>query len=86
MTVSDHKKAVRDGLEILQMVNREVVTGGGKEPFHHAGDPNADDLKSFEYKVRCHFCGDLLQLCPLKKNLEANLQNHLGGTKHAMAI
>jgi hypothetical protein len=85
MTISDHKKAVCDGLQILQMVNREVVDGGGKEPFHHVGDPNADDLKSFWYKVRCHFCGDLLQLCPPKKNLEANLRNHLGGTKHAMA-
>jgi hypothetical protein len=51
MTVSDHKKAVRDGLQILQMVNIEVVAGGGKEPFHHVGDPNADDLESFWYKI-----------------------------------
>ena len=85
MTVVDHKKAVCDGLQILQKVNKEVVVGG-EEPFHHIGDPNANDLKSFWFKVQCHSCGDLLQLCPPNKNLEANLRNHLGGTKHAIAV
>jgi hypothetical protein len=44
------------------------------------------NVKYFWYKVRCKYCNDILALCPPKKNLEANLQNHLGGTKHEKPV
>ncbi len=34
-------------------------------------------------KGKCIFLGDFFQLCPPKKNLEANLKNYTMGKKHA---
>lgn len=47
------------------------------------GDPLTDDMKSLRYKVKFKLCGNLFQLCPPKKNLEANLLNPLEGIKHS---
>jgi hypothetical protein len=34
----------------------------------------------------CRLCGDFFQLCPPKKNLQANLMNHLEGLKHSKLV
>jgi len=34
----------------------------------------------------CSYCRDCFHLCPPKRNLEANLKNHLGGACHAEAV
>jgi hypothetical protein len=45
MTAEDHKRAVEDGLAILDMVNRDICTERG--PFVAIGDPEGDSIKSF---------------------------------------
>jgi hypothetical protein len=80
LAAEDHKWAVEDGLAILDMVNRDICAKGGL--FVAIGDHEGDSIKSFWHKVRCKVCGDLFQLCPPKKNLAANLTNHVMGIKH----
>jgi hypothetical protein len=84
LTAEDHKRAVEDGLAILDMVNRDICTEGG--PFVAIGDPEGNSIKSIWHKVRCVVCGDLFQLCPPKKNLAANLTNHVMGIKHVTKV
>ena len=36
--------------------------------------------------MKCTYCVDFFQLCPPQKNLLANLNNHLGGTKQEKAV
>jgi hypothetical protein len=84
MTLDDHKKAVSIALEIMNQANS--TTESKKKPFVVLGDPNAVDVKCFWYKVRCIYCNDVLILYLPKKNLEANLQNHLRGTKHETIV
>jgi hypothetical protein len=50
------------------------------------GDPSAEQLKSFWYKVRCKVCGDLFMLCLPRKNLSSNLESHIQGLKHTKAL
>jgi hypothetical protein len=38
------------------------------------------------FKVRCRICGEMMQLCPPRKNLRANLDMHLNSTKHLKAL
>jgi hypothetical protein len=45
LTAKDHKRAVEDGLAILDMVNRDICAEGG--PFVAIGDPTGDSIKSF---------------------------------------
>lgn len=49
------------------------------------GDPQTTELKSFWWKTKCFSCNDVYSLC-LPKNLEANLRNHVGGSKHAEKV
>lgn len=85
LTVSDHKRLVQEGLEILQGVNNNI--GGGRPTFEVVGDTESDNVRCFFVKVKCTFCsGSFLQLCPPKKNLEANLVNHVQGSNHATAV
>jgi hypothetical protein len=84
MIAKDHKRAVEDGLEFLDMVNKDICAEGG--PFVAIGDPEGDSIKSFWHKVRCKVCSDLFQLCPPKKNLAANLTNHVMGIKHVTKV
>jgi hypothetical protein len=84
LTAEDHKRVVEDGMAILDMVNRDICVEGG--PFGAIGDPEGDSIKSFWHKVRCKVCGDLFQLCPPKKNLAANLTNHVMGIKHVTKV
>ena len=50
--------------------------------FQVIGDPDSSKVKSLWFKMKCTYCSNFFQLCLPKKNLEANLMNHLGGTKH----
>jgi hypothetical protein len=45
LTAEDHKRAVEDGLAILDMVNKDIYAEGG--PFVAIGDPAGDSIKSF---------------------------------------
>jgi hypothetical protein len=36
--------------------------------------------------VQGQMYNNVFALCPPKKNLEADLRNHLGGTKHEMTV
>ena len=83
MTLQDHKEAASRGLEIMQARNNKT---NSKNKSFVVGDVDFVDLKCFWMKIRCIYCSDVLTLCPSKKNLEANLQNHLQGTKHKKAI
>ena len=46
------------------------------------GDASSDFAKCFSVKVKCTYYVDYMDLCPSKKNLEANLKIHLVSTKH----
>lgn len=84
LTAADHKRLVEDGLRVLEEVNNSV--DGGLGPFVVIGDEDATRLKSFWYKVRCKVDGEIFQLCPARKNLKANLENHIHGLKHSKAV
>lgn len=84
LTASDHKAAVQEGLGILQSVNDGVSAIA--VTFVVVGDTESEIMKSFWYKVRCTVCGDMFVLCPSKKNLRTNLENHIHGIKHTKAL
>jgi hypothetical protein len=50
------------------------------------GDPDSQHLKSFWYKVHCKVCGDMMLLCPPKKNLKSNLEAHIHGLRHTKVV
>lgn len=83
-TAADHKKLVEESLSILKAVNDEVSELD--PPFVVVGDVGVTELKSFWYKVRCKIDGELLLLCPPKKNLRVNLENHLHGFTHTKCL
>jgi hypothetical protein len=68
----------------MRSVNDSINSGGG--PFVLVGNVDAQIMKSFWYKVRCTICGELFLLCPAKKNLGINLENHLNGIKHICVL
>jgi hypothetical protein len=84
----EHERLVREGTNIMEEVNDTADGVDGKKPFYVVGDPTSDGFKyrSYWFKIRCQFCGDFFQLYPPKKNLHANLTNHLQGLKHARVI
>jgi hypothetical protein len=84
MTAADHKRAVVEGMQTLEDLNAARVDEDG--PFVLVGNPEDEDMKCWWFKVRCKVCGDLFQLCPPKKNLAANLENHVTGIKHLKAF
>lgn len=83
-TAADHKKLVEESLSILKAVNDEVSELD--PPFVVVGDVGVTELKSFWYKVRCKIDGEFLLLCPPKKNLRVNLENHLHGFTHTKCL
>jgi hypothetical protein len=72
--------AVCKGLNILCTVGNSMSADGG--PFVLVDDSKIEQLKLFWYKTHYKICRDLFQLCPPKKNLQDNLDNHLQGLKH----
>jgi hypothetical protein len=70
MTLQDHKEAGSRGLKIMQGGNNK--TNSKNKLFVVVGDVDFVDLKCFWVKVKCIYCGNVLTLCPPKKNLEAN--------------
>jgi hypothetical protein len=79
---------VKEGTEILGEVNNKAYEVNGQKPFYIIGDLNYESFKfkSYWFKVCCRLCGDFFQLCPPKKNLQANLLNHLEGLKHLKLV
>lgn len=43
-------------------------------------------IKNFQVKAQCAYCNDFFVLCPHKRNLESQLWNHLGETKHNKVV
>ena len=75
-TTADHKRMVEEGIGIIATVNESVDPD--KPTFQLVGDPDDTIMKSYWFKVRCVICPkEVFQLCPPKRNLEANLLNHL---------
>jgi hypothetical protein len=88
MTKADHERAVEEGTEIVEEVNAIVDEVNGHKPFVVVGDVNSSGVnyKSFWFKTQCRPCGELFELCPAKKNLWSNLENHLQGLKHGRIL
>jgi hypothetical protein len=84
----DHERLVKEGTDIMHKVNGMVKEVNGHKPFFIVGNRTSNGFKFclYHFKVCCCLCGDFFQLCPLKKNLEANLINHIQGYKHKKAI
>jgi hypothetical protein len=78
LTAEDHKQAIVEGLQKLESINSEICSTAST--FVCVGDLLQLHQKSFWVKVRCKVCGDMYQLCPPKKNLQANLTNHVMST------
>jgi len=73
-----------EDVSIFKDVNSRLDVG--IFPFTIVSDIHTPNPKSFWFKVKCPYSHDLFNLYLLKKNLEVNLQNHLGGSKHIWAI
>jgi hypothetical protein len=84
LTNGDLRNLVAQGVSVLFTFNSTFLEGC--HPFVLVGNPEVQDLPSFWYKVRCVHCHKFLQLCPPKRNLAANLQNHVEGTRHVAVV
>ena len=71
-------------MSIVQSINDSIFVDD--PPLVVVGDVDYAQLKSFWYKVRCKFDGEIIYLCPTKRNLRANLENHLHGLIHTKCI
>jgi hypothetical protein len=88
MSTVEHERLVQEGTDIMDEVNDGAEEVNGQKPFYVVSDTMADGFKyrSYWFKVRCRVCGDFFQLCPPKRNLLANLNNHLHRLKHSKAV
>lgn len=66
-------------METMEIMNGELLEG--MKPLYTLRDFEQPKPKSFWFKVKC-----LMQLCPLKKNMEWIVKQHMGSTKHLKAI
>lgn len=73
----DHRRLIDDGVEIVTSVNTTLPDG--HKPFTILGNLEAEDTRCYWFKVRCQYCRDMMVMCPVKKNLDANLKNHVTG-------
>ena len=56
LTVADHRNLVVEGIKSLDNINKPFSLSD--LPFALVGDPEALELKSFWYKVKCVYCPD----------------------------
>ena len=85
MTTDDHKRFVKDEIHIIESINSTVECT--QTFFAWIGaDPKLDGVKIYWYKVKSTSCGDLMQLCHPKRQLESNLMAHINGRKHWQAV
>lgn len=84
LRIEDHKRLVKEGIELVERVNAK--SDSERSPFVIVGDVDSNQVKCFWVKVKCTYCFDFYQLCPPKKNLLANLENHIQGRKHCKAV
>ena len=81
VTVADHKRLIEEGVDIFNIVNNSIDPK--KPTFELIGDPNDSIMKSYWFKAKCLICPrEVFQLCPPKRNLEANLMNHVHEVLH----
>jgi hypothetical protein len=75
-------------MEVVNDVNDTTDAIYGKKLFFVVGDHASEGFKMHLYwlKVRCLYCGEYFQLCPPKKNLLTNLQNHLQSLQHTKLV
>lgn len=85
LSTEDHRRLVQEGVRILHEVNTSLDPACITFELL-GGDPMTTELKSFWWKTKCVTCNDVYNLCPPKNNLEANLRNHAGGSKHAEKV
>jgi hypothetical protein len=88
MTKADHERVVEEGTKIVEEVNAIADEVNGHKLFVVVGDVNSSGInyRSFWFKAQCQPCGELFELCPAKKNLRSNLENHLQGLKHGQIL
>jgi hypothetical protein len=88
MSTAEHEQLVREGIDIMDEVSDATEEVNGQKPFYVVDDTMTYEFKyrSYWFKVRCRVCGDFFQLCPPKRNLLANLNNHLHRLKHSKAV
>ena len=60
--------------------------GEDQKPFVVIGDLKSNELRLFLFRVKCNVYCDYFVLCPLRKNLEANLQNHVISLIHIKVV
>lgn len=83
--LEDHRRLVQEGIQILNDINEDL--NPERETFELlGGDPLTSQLKSFWWKTKCITCNDMYTLYPPKKNLEANLRNYIGGSRHIQKV
>ena len=82
---NDHRRLVLEGMDILNSINDSLDPV--RKTFELIGGyPQTMELKSFWWKAKYCTCNEVYSLCLPKKNLEANLRNHVGGTKHTKIL
>ena len=87
LTNADHKQLIKEGSDVMDEVNGMAEEVYGHKPFFIVGDHTSNGFKFCSYfKVHCRLYRDFFQLCLPKKNLEANLINHIQGYKHEKAV
>jgi hypothetical protein len=84
LTLANYKHLVLKGIEIMDAMNASI--GDDQKPFVVIGDLESDELQSFLFRVKCNACRDYFVFCPPRKNLEANLRNHVISLKHIKAV
>jgi hypothetical protein len=85
---AEHKRVMQEGIDIVDEVNQESDDIVGKKPFAIVRDPNSEGFKMHSLWIKVlYICWrEFYQLCPPKKNLRANLQNHVQGLRHAKLV
>ena len=75
---------IDEGADIVKTVNATLPKG--HKHFTVLRNLKAQDTRCYWFKVRCRYCQDLMVLCPIWKNLEANLTNHINKPRHKKAV
>ena len=84
LTPANHKYLKLKELEIMDAVN--AIVGEDQKPFVIIGDLEFDELRPFLFRVKCNVCHDYFIFYPPRKNLKANLWNHVISLKHIKAV
>ena len=84
LTLEDQKRMIGEGADSVKTVNATLLEG--HKHFTVLGNLEAQDTRCQWFKIMCQYCRDLMVLCPVQKNLEANLTNHISSPWHKKAV